>query len=161
MGMINQAVVNRRVKFSFEATQEQSFPETIATLFPLWTNFSKILSVPHTEAQYQYALTFFEKLAEIVGDNHTHPLSSLLETLALLIENYEKEHYPVSDVSGIEILQFLMEQNALTVNDLPEIGNSTQVADVLNGKLLLNTQQIQRLSQRFHVSPTLFLEPNK
>lgn len=159
--MITQAVVNQRVKFSFEVTQEQSFPETVATLFPLWTDLSKILSVPHTEAQYQYALTFFEKLAEIVGDNDTHPLSSLLETLALLIENYEKEHYPVSEVSGIEILQFLMEQNALTAKDLPELGNPNEVADVLSGKRLLNTQQIHRLSQRFHVSPTLFLEPNK
>jgi len=36
-----------------------------------------------------------------------------METLCLLIENYETKHYPKPDISGNDIL----EQNALTPSD--------------------------------------------
>lgn len=142
--------------FEFEVVQENSFPELIASLSPLWSNLSKILTVLYTEAQYQRALKVFDGLVEVIGDSHTHPLSSFMEILALLLANYEREHYPMPDISGEEILQFLMEQNALTPKDLPELGNPSEVSDLLTGKRLLNTQQVRTLSERFQVSPALF-----
>jgi len=87
-----------------------------------------------SEKDYQSLLTLFEKLIDIVGDNKTHPLSSLMETLCLLIENYESKHYPKLDISGNEILQFLMEQNALTPSDLPEIGSIDEVSKIIKGQ---------------------------
>jgi len=134
-----------------------SNPNVIATLSHFWTDISKVLSVPHSEAQYQRLLTLFEKLIEIVGDNNTHPLSSLMETLCLLIENYETEHYPKPEVSGNEVLQFLMEQNALTPRELPEIGGIDEILEIIKGKKELNAQQIRLLSKRFRVSPQVFL----
>lgn len=114
------------------------------------------MTVLHTESQYQRALKIFDGLVEVIGDSHTHPLSSFMEILAMLLANYEREHYSMPDIAGEEILQFLMEQNSLTSRDLPELGNPSEVSDLLTGKRLLNTQQVRTLSERFQVSSALF-----
>jgi HTH-type transcriptional regulator/antitoxin HigA len=141
----------------FEVTKKPSNPKVITTLSHFWSDVSRVLSVPHSEKEYQRTLTLFEKLIDIVGDNKTHPLSSLMETLCLLIESYETRHYPKPEVSGNEVLQFLMEQNALTPSDLPEIGNIDEVSEIINGQRELKARQIRDLSERFHVSPEVFL----
>lgn len=114
-------------------------------------------SVPHSEVEYQRALALFERLMDIVGDDDTHPLSSLMETLCLLIESYETEHYPKPEVSGNDALQFLMAQNSLYPRDLAEIGSVDNVLEIINGKSELNARQIRILSKRFKVSPEVFL----
>ncbi|MCY1466058.1 Antitoxin HigA [compost metagenome] len=54
------------------------------------------------------------------------------------------------------MLKFLMEQNHLTGSDLPEIGDKSVVSRTLNGKRTLSSADIQALSQRFHVEPSVF-----
>jgi HTH-type transcriptional regulator/antitoxin HigA len=122
-----------------------------------FADVSKVLSVPHSEAEYQRRLSLFEKLMDIVGDNKAHPLSSLMETLSILIENYETEHYSKPEVPGNEILEFLMEQNGLTPNDLSEIADVDELLEIINGDKELNALQIRSLSNRFHVSPAVFI----
>ncbi len=107
--------------------------------------------------EYQRTLSLFEILMDIVGDNKTHPLSSLMETLCILIENYETEHYPKPEVPGNEVLEFLMEQNALTANDLADIADVDELLEIINGHKELNARQIRGLSNRFHVSPAVFI----
>ncbi len=78
--------------------------------------------------------------------------------LALLITSYEDRTYPISDSSPAEILKFLMEQHNLKQVDLVEIfGNKSVVSEVLNGKRPFSKAHIRRVSERFHVSPELFL----
>jgi HTH-type transcriptional regulator / antitoxin HigA len=139
---------SRKINFALPKPQNK--------LSHFFADVSRVLSVPHSEKDYQSLLTLFEKLIDIVGDNKTHPLSSLMETLCLLIENYETKHYPKPDISGHEILQFLMEQNGLTPSDLPEIGPIDDVLKLITGQQELNARQIRALSERFHVSPDVF-----
>jgi HTH-type transcriptional regulator/antitoxin HigA len=48
-----------------------------------------------------------------------------LEVLALLIEKYEDEHYPMPPSDPIEAIKFRMDQQGLTPRDLePFIGTS-------------------------------------
>jgi HTH-type transcriptional regulator/antitoxin HigA len=155
--MMKATTIDHFADVFFKVTKEPSSPNVITTLSHFWSDLSKVLSVPHSKAQYQRTLILFERLIDIVGDNDTHPLSSLMETLCLLIENYETEHYPKPEVSGNEVLQFLMEQNALSPSDLPEIGETAAVLEMINGKRELNVRQIRALSQRFYVSPEVFL----
>lgn len=155
--MIEATTVDNFADVFFKVTKGPSSPNVITTLSHFWADLSKVLSVPHSEAQYQRTLILFEKLIDIVGDNDTHPLSSLMETLCLLIENYETEHYSKPEVCGNEVLQFLMEQNALSPSELPEIGETAAVLEIMNGKRELNVQQIRVLSKRFQVSPEVFL----
>ena len=50
-----------------------------------------------------------------------------------------------------------MEQNGLTQGDLQkEIGKQPYVSDILKGKKKLTAGQIDRLSNRFGVSPAVF-----
>ncbi len=143
-------------EYFFEITRKPSNQKVITTLSHYWSDISKVLSVPHSETEYQRALTLFERLIDAVGDDKTHPLLSLIETLSLLIERYETEHYPKPEVSGNEILQFLMEQNALNLGDLPEIGNIDELSGIINGQRELNARQIHFLSKRFQISPAVF-----
>lgn len=142
---------------SFEVTKKSPNPDVVTRLAHFWADISTVLSVPHTEIEYQQTLALFEKLMDIVGNDETHPLSSLMETLCLLIESYETKHYPKPEVSGYEVLQFLMEQNNLFPSDLAEIGSVDNVLAIINGKSELNAQQIRILSKRFKVSPEVFL----
>lgn len=69
-----------------------------------------------------------------------------LEVLALLIEKYEAERYPMPPSDSIEAIKFRMEQQGLTQKDLePFIGSSGRVSEVLNRKRKLSIAMIKRL----------------
>lgn len=121
-----------------------------------WSPVADVLSVPHSENEYQRMAALLDELLNTVGDDETHPLANLLETISTLIEVYEQQHHQVADVPAYEVLRFLMQEHTLTPNDLPEIGHQGEVLDLLNGLSELNLSQIKHLSQRFHVSPAVF-----
>lgn len=121
-----------------------------------WSLVDKGLSI-RTEADYNKAVEVLNTLLDEVGDNESHPLFNFLEVLGTLIESYEEDHVKIPDVPGREVLKFLMEEHGLTQNDLPEIGSQGVVSEVLHGKRELNTRQIKGLSERFKVSPAVFI----
>jgi len=115
-------------------------------------------SVHHTEADYDKAVVLLNQLIDTVGEDETHILAGLMETLSILIETYENQHYHIPEVSGIEILIYLMEEHQLKPNNLSnEIGTENEVLEIINGQRDLNTRQIHALSHRFHVPPEVFL----
>ena len=123
-----------------------------------WMNAENFLTVPHTEAEYDKAVVLLNQLIDTVGEDETHFLAGLMETLGILIETYENQHYPMQSVSGIEILIYLMAEHELKSSSLSdEIGTENEVLEVLNGQRDLNTRQIHALSNRFHVPPEVFL----
>lgn len=80
-----------------------------------------------------------------------------IELLTLLIERYEAERYLVPDAEPIDVLRFLLDQSGLSQRDIAvELGSESTVSLVLSGKRQLNRDHIMRLSQRFHVSPSVF-----
>ncbi|OAD22490.1 transcription regulator [Candidatus Thiomargarita nelsonii] len=121
-----------------------------------WPIVAQVLSVPQTKADYQRTVTLLDELVDLVGDDESHSLTSLMDTLSLLVESYENEHYPITDVSAKEVLQSIMQEHGLQESDFPEIGDQQKVLGILNGEQQLNTQQIRALSERFHVSQMVF-----
>jgi len=80
-----------------------------------------------------------------------------IELLTLLIERYEAKRYPVPDADPVDMLRFLLERNGLSQRDIRrELGSESTVSLVLSGKRRLNRAHIERLSRRFHVSPSVF-----
>ena len=68
------------------------------------------------------------------------------EVLALLIEKYESEHFPVDAPDPIEAIKFRMEQLGLMKKDLiPFIGSAPKVTEVLNGTRNLSINMIRKL----------------
>lgn len=121
-----------------------------------WMAIAPYLTITN-ETEYDEAVERLNALLDEVGEDESHPLYSLLDTLGILIEAYDNEHYPLPDCSGTDALAYLMEEHSLSQSDLPEIGSQGVVSEILNGKRSLNVRQIQALAKKFKVSPATFL----
>jgi len=111
-----------------------------------------------TGREYDAAVERLDARVNEVGDNTKTPRYRLIETLSVLIEAYDREHYSLPEASGTEVLRFLMEEHGLTQKDLPEIGSQGVVSEVLAGRRTLNVRQIQALAARFGVDPAAFMD---
>jgi HTH-type transcriptional regulator / antitoxin HigA len=121
-----------------------------------WANISPLLTI-RNEKEYSTAVKHLNELLDEIGTNEKHPLYTLLDTLGTLIYVYEEEHYPIPNVSGVDVLRFLMDEHELTQSDLPEVGSQGVVSEILNGKRELNVRQIRVLAERFNVSVAVFV----
>jgi HTH-type transcriptional regulator/antitoxin HigA len=61
----------------------------IEHITPVWNDFSKYVHVLHNEEDYEKAVSLLDSLVDMVGENESHPLASLMELVSVLIENYE------------------------------------------------------------------------
>lgn len=122
-----------------------------------WPRISELVFVPHSETEYQQAVVLLNQLIDEVGEDESHPLASLMETVGALIENYESQHIPEPSSDPIGMITFLMEQHGLQLSDLLELGNENSAKEILAGKQELTLRQIYALSDRFHVAPAVFV----
>jgi HTH-type transcriptional regulator / antitoxin HigA len=132
---------------------------TIEQLEHAWSDLQALVPMAaiRTEPQYDQALETLNRLLDTVGDDETHPLYDLLDTLGVLIHTYEESQSPAGAVSGIDVLRLLMDEHQLTTADLPELGTPVQVADLLAGRQALNVAQIHTLAKRFGVAAATFV----
>lgn len=94
--------------------------------------------------EHQAALKEIESLWS--AKNGT-PESDRLEVLALLVERYELEHFPIPSPDPIDFLHQVMESRGLTRKDLERfIGSRARVAEVLNRVRPLSLQMIRSLA---------------
>lgn len=110
-----------------------------------------------TDDEYDKAVATLSALLDSGAAQDGHPLSDLVDTLGVLIGEYDAEHYPQAEVSALDTLRFLMEQHGLSQSELPEVGSQGVVSEVLTGKRELNLRQIRALSARFAVPASLFI----
>jgi HTH-type transcriptional regulator / antitoxin HigA len=83
--------------------------------------------------------------------------SEAIDLLSLLIESYEQANYSLPDASAVEVLKFLLDQHGLKQRDLAaDLGGESVVSEILSGRRRLNATHIERLSERFQVSPAVF-----
>jgi HTH-type transcriptional regulator/antitoxin HigA len=69
--------------------------------------------------EYDAAVEKLNALLDEIGDNPKDPRYRLIDTLSILVEAYDDEHYPIPDVSGLEMLKFLMDQHGLSQGTSP------------------------------------------
>ena len=123
----------------------------------IWPNIQSVFSVQHNEKDYSSLVNLLDSLIDEVGNNESHLLSSLMETIGSLIEAYESQNYPNMEGDPINALKTLMEEHGLKQSDLPEIGSQGVVSEIISGKRQLNVRQLKLLSERFKVSPVVFV----
>ena len=121
-----------------------------------WENISPLLTI-RNEREYDSAVERMNQLLDEIGENESHPLYSLLDTLGTLIQAYEEEHFPIPEAKGADVLRFLMQEHGLNQSDLPEVGSQGVVSEILSGKRELNVRQIRALAERFKVSAAAFV----
>lgn len=120
-----------------------------------WQALSPLFTI-HSDEAYHNAVVRLNRLLDEVGSDEAHPLYELLDTLGVLIHAYEEQHFPLAQVTGSDVLTYLMEEHGLTQAELPEVGSQGVVSEILRGKRELNVRQIRALSHRFGVSPAVF-----
>lgn len=126
----------------------------------VWPTIRNVFSVPHAENDYEHLVSLLDGLIDEVGENESHPLSSLMETIGNLIETYENNNVTQTMSSPTETLRYLMSEHGLKQSDLSEIGSQGVVSEIIKGKRNLNIRQIKELSARFGVSPLVFIQDN-
>ena len=98
-----------------------------------------------TKAEYKAALREIEVLFDAPDKT---PEADRLEVLAMLVEKYEAQHYPIPAPDPIDFLSYAMETRGLTRKDLePYIGSRGRVAEVLNRARPLTLTMIRQLSE--------------
>ena len=83
-----------------------------------------------------------------------------LEVMTLLIQEYEREHYPIPDPEPIEFLLHVMDARGLTRKELePFLGSRARVAEVLNRVRPLSLKMIRRLSTGLGIPAEVLIQP--
>ena len=131
--------------------------QELADTIKVWPVVSKVLSTFETEQQYNKAVRWLDELIDEAGENEALLIESLIDTLGTLVKDYEDRNIPEPDADPIDCLKFLMEEHNLKPSDLPKMGNQEVVSDILSGKKPLTVKQIKALSERFNVSPAVFV----
>ena len=128
-------------------------------LLDTWLDVVKIVAVDRirTDADYDRVAAFMEEVIAEIGRKKKHPLCGLMDILEMRLQEYDDARYPVDDVTGTDMLRFLMEQHGLRQQDLPELGSQGVVSEILKGKRELNLRHIEVLAWRFKVAPAVFL----
>ena len=108
-----------------------------------------------TEADYKMAL----KRLEVIFDSKVGtPESDEADILGLMIDEYEKKHYPIEALDPIEAIKIRMEEMQLKQIDLADaIGGKNRVSEVLNRKRKLTVEMIRNLTTRLNLSPGLLI----
>lgn len=108
-----------------------------------------------TEKDYQAALN---RLDEIFDATEGTPESDELDVLGLLVDEYEKEHYPIESPDPIDAIKIRMEELNLRQADLVSlIGGKSRVSEILNRKRRLTIQMIRKLKDRLNLSAELLI----
>lgn len=109
-----------------------------------------------TASDYEAAL---ERIEEIFDASPNTPESDELEILAILVEKYEDEHFPIPAPDPIAAIKFRMEQLGLQQKDLAElIGQRSHVSEMLSGKRPLTLKAIKTIHNKMGVPFELMMQ---
>ncbi len=109
-----------------------------------------------TETDYQMALNRLEEIFDAINGT---PESDEADILGLLIDEYEKKHYPIEAPDPIEAIKIRMEEMSLKQVDLVEsIGGKSRVSEILNRKRKLTVEMIRKLTKRLNLSSELLIK---
>ena len=111
------------------------------------------------ETDYRNAL----KRLEVIFDAPVGtPEGDEADLLGLMIDDYEKKHYPILAPDPIEAIKIRMEEMHLKQIDLVnEIGGKSRVSEILNRKRKLTVEMIRKLNRRLNLSPALLISDYK
>lgn len=108
-----------------------------------------------SEVDYQKAL---KRLEAIFDAEVSTPESDEADILGLMIDDYEKKHYPIEAPDPIEAIKIRMEEMKLKQVDLVnDIGGKSRVSEILNRKRKLTVEMIRNLTKRLNLSAGLLI----
>ena len=108
-----------------------------------------------TESDYRLTL---DRLELIFDAEIGTPDSDEADILGLMVDEYEKKHYPIYAPDPIEAIKIRMEEMQLKQLDLVgAIGSKSRVSEILSRKRKLTVEMIRNLTQKLNLSPELLI----
>lgn len=115
-----------------------------------------ILKPIKTKKDYQLALQRLEHIFDAKPDSRE---GDELEVLGILIDNYEKTHYPIDFPDPIEAIQFRMEQLGYSQSDLAKIvGSKSRASEILSRKRKLTLEMISNLHNTLNIPTDVLIQ---
>ena len=111
----------------------------------------------HDDIEYRNTLELID--AVLARPKLTKGQAGYVETWAVLIEAYEREHHGIdTEASPVEALQYLLDQAGMSASDLGRLlGNRSLGSAILTGQRDLSKAHIRTLADHFKVEPGLFV----
>ena len=79
--------------------------------------------------------------------------SDELEVVSILIEAYEKEHYPIEPPNPIDAILFRIDQLGMKKSELKKyFGSRSRVSEILSGKRKLSLSMIRKINAELGIS---------
>ncbi|MGU9962103.1 MAG: helix-turn-helix domain-containing protein [Candidatus Puniceispirillales bacterium WSBS_2018_MAG_OTU23] len=101
-----------------------------------------------------------QQIDEIMSqDNISSNQVERMEVLAILVEKYEKEHFPVKSPTPVEAIEFRIDQLAITRSQASEILGvpRSRVSEVLNGKRPPSLNMMRSLHKLLNIPADVLL----
>ncbi len=109
-----------------------------------------------TRKDYQNALVRLEKIFDAKPGSAQ---GDELEVLGILIDTYEKNHYPIDFPDPVEAIKFRMEQLGYTQSDLANIvGLKSRASEILSKKRKLTLEMIRNLHDTLNIPTNVLIQ---
>ncbi|MBE9066425.1 helix-turn-helix domain-containing protein [Leptolyngbya cf. ectocarpi LEGE 11479] len=80
-----------------------------------------------------------------------------INVLGILVHEYEDEHVFIPDLYGVELLKALIDELGLKQKDLVNVFKTESIISaILNGQRKFTVEHIEKLSDFFKLSPSVF-----
>jgi HTH-type transcriptional regulator/antitoxin HigA len=131
----------------------------IKALQKTWTAFDRVahLRPIRNDEEYDRNVALMNSLLDIVGDQESHALSSLLDLVSELVEDYDSEHFAIKASEPKEVLRYLIETRGLKQGDLAEVVPQSNLSAILAGKRKISATLAGKLAKFFNISPAVFV----
>ena len=108
------------------------------------------------EADYESAL---QRLEIIFDAKQGTKDGDELEILSILIDNFEKEAYPIGLPDPVEAIKFRMEQLGMKQKDLGKIiGLNSRASEILHRKRKLTLEMIRQIHDALNIPTDLLVQ---
>ncbi len=110
----------------------------------------------HSENDYQKALA---RVEEIFDAKTGTKEGDELEILGILIDEYEKQYFPIEAPKPLDAIKFRMDQLGMQQKDLAVLLNSkSRASEILSGKRPLSLQQIRILYKTLGIPAEILIQ---
>ena len=122
-----------------------------------WSHIAPFLERPNNENAYKRMVKQMDDLLDATGGDEKHLLSGMIDIMSNHIAAYESANLPEMTSRGVDALVELMRLHQLKQADLASIASQGVISEIINGKRVLNLNQIRLLAEYFKISPMTFL----
>ena len=103
-----------------------------------------------TEAEHRAALS---RIDQLMKAEEGSPEIAELQVLAILVERYERDAFPIDPPTAVDAILFRMEQMGYTQSDLARLlGSRSRASEIMTGKTKnLSIAMIRRLHEKWRI----------